>query len=1007
MHRFLIRSAFFAPVLAFVTGAWGQSVVVNEFRNTGVAPGDTVELVVITDNLNMQGMIIKDFSGNGNNDGGRSFTFTSDALWSSVRAGTIIVLTNSAVATDVTVGGADYDLEVGLGNSTSFTGGAGTFDIGGSEIVMIKASGSGANIAGSIHAFGSGTGGTSTNFTPIATPKLRTSGGDAGTGESAIASNSTATLADFNGTDAAGDVTAGTIGTFNNANNQTYILSLRGAPVTNQPPTIAGAGAHTGTNGFQLTFNVIASDATDNDVIQLSASNLPSGAVFNTATNAGGVTNVFNWNPAGPVGVYTTVFYAVDNDGVTAVTSLITIVGTVTSVTNDPIVWINELHYDNTGGDVNEGYEIAGPAGTDLTGYYVLVYDGSGVIDISNNLTGVIDNEGCGFGALGIFAVAGIENGPEGLALCQGSTVIQFISYEGSFTPSVGPAAGIASLDIGVAEASGNDAVGLSLQLQGSGTNYNQFAWHGPTNTASMGSLNAGQTISPCGGANSPPIIQPIGNKVGTNNQAIVFDVVALDVADGDLIELSASNLPGGAVFNTVTNAGGVTNTFTWNPAGPPGVYVQTFFATDNDGVTTQTISITVLDPPSIVITNANETVPFATTSIDIGGTASTNVSGEFTWTNALNGATGTIPATTPWTITGIGLGVGANVITVRGSNQFSETTSASVTITRSPPAVNGACNSVIAFQGFEGADTWTIDAGAGNISTDPGATDNIANNRILSGTSSWQVNNGNATLQLASVSISGYTSRYVTVRISSTSTNATAAGADVGDNVRLTAALDGAAFGVHDIFLKGNNNARWGFWATNVLSTFAGSSISNGVPQAGLSTNHYSYFNVLLPDSATSVAFRVTAVNDESTEIWNVDDISLFGCSAVACTDCDNDGLDDAWEVAYFGNTTSATNAAGDVDGDGFSNLKEFFAKSNPNNFASKLQFEGMSNLTTTAFIMKWQSHTGATYVVTRTTNILAGFTGIQSNIPATPPLNVYTDVTSGSRGFYNVTVP
>lgn len=31
-------------------------------------------------------------------------------------------------------------------------------------------------------------------------------------------------------------------------------------------------------------------------------------------------------------------------------------------------VWINEIHYDNTGDDVDEGVEIAGPAGTDLTG---------------------------------------------------------------------------------------------------------------------------------------------------------------------------------------------------------------------------------------------------------------------------------------------------------------------------------------------------------------------------------------------------------------------------------------------------------------------------------------------------------------------------------------------------------------------------------------------------------------------------------------------------------------
>ncbi len=31
-------------------------------------------------------------------------------------------------------------------------------------------------------------------------------------------------------------------------------------------------------------------------------------------------------------------------------------------------VFINEIHYDNTSTDANEGVEIAGPAGTNLTG---------------------------------------------------------------------------------------------------------------------------------------------------------------------------------------------------------------------------------------------------------------------------------------------------------------------------------------------------------------------------------------------------------------------------------------------------------------------------------------------------------------------------------------------------------------------------------------------------------------------------------------------------------------
>ena len=40
--------------------------------------------------------------------------------------------------------------------------------------------------------------------------------------------------------------------------------------------------------------------------------------------------------------------------------------------------WINELHYDNNGGDVGEFVEVAGPAGLDLAGYQLVAYNGSG-----------------------------------------------------------------------------------------------------------------------------------------------------------------------------------------------------------------------------------------------------------------------------------------------------------------------------------------------------------------------------------------------------------------------------------------------------------------------------------------------------------------------------------------------------------------------------------------------------------------------------------------------------
>jgi len=43
----------------------------------------------------------------------------------------------------------------------------------------------------------------------------------------------------------------------------------------------------------------------------------------------------------------------------------------------DGQVFVNELHYDNAGTDAGEAIEVAGPAGTDLAGWSLVLYNGS------------------------------------------------------------------------------------------------------------------------------------------------------------------------------------------------------------------------------------------------------------------------------------------------------------------------------------------------------------------------------------------------------------------------------------------------------------------------------------------------------------------------------------------------------------------------------------------------------------------------------------------------------
>jgi len=97
---------------------------------------------------------------------------------------------------------------------------------------------------------------------------------------------------------------------------------------------------------------------------------------------------------------------------------------------------------------------------------------------------------------------------------------------------------------------------------------------------------------------NTPPVLDPIGDQSLTVSNALNFAVTASD-ADNDQIILSASNLPSGAVFNTVTNTGSVTGQFSWASAEPVGVYTTTFYAADGTTNDFEEITITVTNEPA------------------------------------------------------------------------------------------------------------------------------------------------------------------------------------------------------------------------------------------------------------------------------------------------------------------------------------------------------------------------------------------------------------------------
>lgn len=197
-------------------------------------------------------------------------------------------------------------------------------------------------------------------------------------------------------------------------------------------------------------------------------------------------------------------------------------------------VFINEIHYDNAGTDVEEAIEIAGVAGTDLTGWSIVLYNGSNSSVYNTiSLSGTITDQQNGYGTkVEILSVNGLQNGsPDGLALVDNNnTVVQFLSYEGVITAADGPANGMTSTDIGVSEPN-TAPIGSSLQLSGAGTTATDFVWENTT-TNTYGAVNTNQTFG-------SPFTAPVINEFVFNHTGADTDEF-VEVLSGANTDLSA-----------------------------------------------------------------------------------------------------------------------------------------------------------------------------------------------------------------------------------------------------------------------------------------------------------------------------------------------------------------------------------------------------------------------------------------------------------------------------------
>lgn len=116
-------------------------------------------------------------------------------------------------------------------------------------------------------------------------------------------------------------------------------------------------------------------------------------------------------------------------------------------------------------------------------------------------------------------------------------------------------------------------------------------------------------------------------------------------------------------------------------------------------------------------------------------------------------------------------------------------------------------------------------------------------------------------------------------------------------------------------------------------------------------------------------------------------------------------------WWLAQYGCSNNFdASAAGDPDADGLQTWQEYVAGTIPTSSASVFAVASVSGLGAAECELRWHSAANRFYAIDRATNLLpSAFSPVASNLPPTPPLNVYTDVVPGGRQvyFYRIRTP
>ena len=413
------------------------------------------------------------------------------------------------------------------------------------------------------------------------------------------------------------------------SNHETIVIVVDGG----SPPVLEHIGNKSVTWSNTLTFGVSAIDMPDGDEMVLSATGLPPGASFPAVTNAGVVSNTFLWIDAGPPGIYTTTFWAVDADSSSSKSVAITVrdagssgciafqgfEGTVADtwgmtatshvqaltgnsdtpayqrIRTDGYSWqssdaglesetleldevdvsrysdvVVELHLSATSTDTN----LFGMSLPDRISFHVAL-DGAEFGTADMTVTGNSQSGGGVYGVLWGMDATGIAATTAGVS--------RVIKPVGGGVVDDGPATVRVHIPDGTA----------TVKFKVAATSYYSGHEWNIDDVALRGAQDGGASNFPPALALSP---SNTSKSVAVGHE-LTFVVTGKEIPNdaADTITLRATGLPEGSTFPQVAGTSGLSNTFRWTPT-MTGTNVVHFFAEDKDGTNQVDATIRVYD---------------------------------------------------------------------------------------------------------------------------------------------------------------------------------------------------------------------------------------------------------------------------------------------------------------------------------------------------------------------------------------------------------------------------